>query len=98
MSRIEGLDKLAIFTLDSDDVMSQPETELYIKELTTVLKEVRAKLTAKQQQALELSQAIDTSLHKTSQKLSCTPEALRCRLMRARKRSRELLMSFLENQ
>ena len=96
MARMGCLEELASFTLDSHDALSQPETEFYLKELTAALKEATAKLTTKQRQVLELSQVTATSLHKASQKLGCSPEALRCRLKRARKRSRELLAPILE--
>lgn len=98
MARMGNLEELASFSLDSHDDLSQPEAKLYIKELTAALKEAKAKLTAKQRQVLELSQATETSLNKASQKLGCSPEALRCRLKRARKRSRELLASILERE
>lgn len=98
MARIEYLEELTNFTLDSRDSLSQPEATFYLKELTAALKEAKNKLTAKQQQVLELSQAPVTSLHKASQKIGCSPNALRCRLKRARKRSRELLAPILENR
>jgi len=98
MARMGNLEELASFTLDSHDDLSQPEAKFYLKELAAALKEAKAKLTAKQRQVLELSQATETSLHKASQKLGCSPEALRCRLKRARKRSRELLAPILESQ
>lgn len=98
MARIGNLEELASFTLDSHDDLSQPEAKCYLKELAAAVKEAKAKLTAKQRQVLELSQNTETSLHKASQKLGCSPEALRCRLKRARKRSRELLASILESQ
>ena len=98
MARMGNLEELASFTLDSHDDLSQPEAKFYLKELAAALKEAKAKLTAKQRQVLELSQATGTSLHKASQKLGCSPEALRCRLKRARKRSRELLAPILKSQ
>lgn len=98
MARIENLEELASFTLDSHDDLSQPEAKFYLKELAAAVKEAKAKLTAKQRQVLELSQTTETSLHKASQKVGCSPEALRCRLKRARKRSRELLAPILESQ
>jgi len=98
MARMENLEEIASFTLDSHDALSQPEAALYIKELTAALEKARANLTAKQRQALELSQTAETSLQKASQKLGCSPEALRCRLRRARKRSWELLAPILESE
>ena len=95
MESVKNLEELARITLDSNDSLSQPEVEFYLKELKAVLKEAKDKLTAKQRQVLELSQA--TSLHEASQKLGCSPEALRCRLKRARKRSRELLAQILNS-
>lgn len=98
MARMENLEELVSFTLDSHDALSQPEAELYIEELTAALKEAKAKLTAKQRQALELSQATETSLHKASQKLGCSPKALECCLRRARKQLQRQLASFLEKK
>lgn len=97
MARMGYLEGLTGFTVDSHDSLSQPEAELYGKELTAALKEAKAKLTAKQRQVLELSQATKVSLHKASRKLGCSPQALRCRLKRARKRSRLLLAPILES-
>jgi RNA polymerase sigma factor (sigma-70 family) len=98
MASIRNLEELTSFTLDSHDDLSQPEAKFYLKELAAAVKEAKAKLTVKQRQVLELSQTTGTSLHKASQKLGCSTEALRCRLKRARKRSRELLAPILENQ
>ena len=97
MARLRYLKTLDNFTLDSHDSLSQPEAKFYLKELTTALKKAKDKLTAKQRQALELSQAGETSLDKASQNLGCSVDALRCRLKRARKRSRELLAPILES-
>lgn len=98
MARMENVEGIASFTSDSHDALSQPEAALYIKELTAALKEARANLTAKQRKALELSETTEISLQKASQNLGCSPEALRCRLMRARKRLQELLASILESR
>lgn len=98
MERLEKLEGLASSILNSHDSLSQPEAEFFLKEVTAALGDARAKLTAKQRQVLQLSQTIETSLHEASEKLGCSPEALRCRLMRARKRSRELLGCILEGQ
>jgi RNA polymerase sigma factor (sigma-70 family) len=96
MARIVNLEELKDFTLDSHNGLSQPEVELYLKELAAAVKESKAKLTAKQCEVLELSLTKENSLHKASKKLGCSPDALRCRLKRARKRSRELLAPILE--
>ena len=98
MKRVENLEELAPFTLDSHDSLSQPEAKFYLKELAAALKAAKDKLTVKQRQVLELSQATETSLHEASKKLGCSPDALRCRLKRARKRSRELLAPILDCQ
>jgi RNA polymerase sigma factor (sigma-70 family) len=97
MASIRNLEELASITLDSHDDLSQPEAKFYLKELAAAVKEVKSKLTAKQRQVLELSQTTGTSLNKASQKLGCSTDALRCRLKRARKKSRELLAPILEN-
>jgi len=71
--------------------LSQPEVELFVQELRIILNEARAKLTAKERQALEVFHVGDVPLSQASHKLGCSHEALRSRLKRARKRSRELL-------
>ncbi|MFC1636011.1 RNA polymerase sigma factor [Planctomycetota bacterium] len=78
--------------------LSEPETELFLKELTAALEKVRASLTIKERQALEVSQASDVSLRKVSGKVDCSHEALRSRLKRARKRSQELLGPILGSE
>ena len=98
MARVEYLKMLEGFTLGSHDSLSQPEAKFYLKELEAALKAAKDKLTAKQRQVLELSQATETSLHEASKKLGCSPDALRCRLKRARKRSRKLLAPILDCQ
>ncbi len=79
------------FTVDSHNGLSDPETQLYLKELAAAVERARGKLTAKEQQALEVSQATDVALGKAPSKSDCSREALRSRLKRARKRSLGLL-------
>ena len=71
--------------------MSQPEAESYFRELITVLKDTKEKLTTAERQALEKSLMPDWSLEKASEELSCSQEAIRCRVKRVRKRLRKLL-------
>ncbi len=98
--RIARLDlkEHAHFIVDSHNGLSQPEAELCLKELNAALDRIRAILTAEQRQALEISQAPDVRLPEASRKLGCSYEALRCRLKRARKRSRELLARILKDE
>ncbi len=72
---------------DSHNGLSDPEAELYLKELAAAVERARGRLTAKEQQALEISQATDVALGKAPSKPDCSREALRSRLKRARKRS-----------
>jgi RNA polymerase sigma factor (sigma-70 family) len=83
---------------DSLSDLSRPEAELAFSELVAALKRVRARLTAKQREAIELSQAPEVSLGQAAQELGCSRTALQCRLKRARKRLRELLARALGNE
>lgn len=85
-------------TMDSYHRLSQPEAELYLKELTAVLERIQAMLTAEQQQALKISQAVDVSMAGESRKFACSYNALRCRLKRARKRFAALMAPDLEDE
>ena len=97
MVRIKKLKQVTRFNVDSNgDGLSQPEAEFYLNELNVTLERIRALLTAEQRQALEVSQTVDVSLAEASQKLGCSRETFRCRLKRARKRTRELLAPILE--
>jgi RNA polymerase sigma-70 factor (ECF subfamily) len=84
--------------MDSHHDLTQPEAELFLKELTTVLEKIRACLTAKQRQALDISQKSDGPLCQVSKRLCCSHEAFRSRLKRARKRSQELLAAILQDE
>ena len=95
MARIKNLEELACFTLYSQDTLFQPDVELYLMELKAVLKLVKDKLAVKQRQALELSQATETSLDKASQTLRLSPETLRCRLRRTHERPWKLFAPIL---
>jgi RNA polymerase sigma factor (sigma-70 family) len=98
IARMGDLQELSSFTLGTYGDLSQPELQFYLKELADAVQKTKAKLTPKQQQALALSQSSETSFHKVSLKIGCSPNALRCRLKRARRRSRELLKPILDNQ
>ena len=75
---------------DSHNDLSQPEEDLFVKELRGILDRVRASWTMKEFQALEISHD-DVPPHEASQILGCSHEAYRSRLKRARKRSQELI-------
>lgn len=72
---------------DGHSSLSQPESEFYLKELADSLERAKAKLTAKQRQALGASQ-------EASGKPGCSDGAFRSRLKRARNRLRELIAPF----
>ena len=76
---------------DSHNGLSDPEAELYLKELAAAVERARGKLTAKERHALEVSQVTDVALKKLSSGPGCSREAIRSRLKRARKRSLGLL-------
>jgi len=92
------LKKHTHFPADSHNELSEPEAELNFKELIAALEGARAKLTAKEREALELSQAADVPLQKASREPGCSREALRSRLKRARKRSQALLAVVLGSE
>ena len=83
---------------DSPDGLSQPESELYLKELTAAIEEAKGKLTERQRQVLDAANAFDIDLSEESAELGCSRSALRSRLKRARKRLRELLAPFLNDE
>jgi RNA polymerase sigma-70 factor (ECF subfamily) len=87
---------------DSDkgtyNALSQPEAEFYLKELTDALESAKAKLTAKQQKALQASQQSDTNFHEVLKELGCSKGVYKNRLKRARKRLRELLAPFFTGE
>ncbi|UCF04060.1 MAG: sigma-70 family RNA polymerase sigma factor [bacterium] len=78
--------------------LSEPETALFLEELTIALEKVRASLTIKERQAMDVSQDNDVPLRKVSRTVGCSHEALRSRLKRARKRLQELLRPILEKE
>lgn len=86
------------FPADSHGELSEPEAALSFKELIAALERARARLTAKEREALELSQAVNGPLWKASQELGCSREALRSRLKRARKRSLRSLATVLQSE
>ena len=85
-------------TIGSYHDLSQPEAELYRNELSAVLERIQTMLTSEQQQALQISQAVDVSMAGEARKLGCSYNAMRCRLKRARKRLAELLSAVLEDE
>lgn len=92
------LKKQTHFPADSHNELSEPEAELSFKELIAALEGARASLTAKEREALELSQAVDVPFSKASLEPICSREALRSRLKRARKRSQRLLTRVLSGE
>jgi len=72
---------------DGDFSLSQPEYEFYLKEMAEALERAKAKLTAKQRQALGASQ-------EAYEKPGCFDGAFRSRLKRARSRLWELMALF----
>ena len=83
---------------DSHHDLSQPEAEFFLKELTVVFDDARAKLSKRERQVLDISQAGDVPAREASQMMGCSHEAFRSRLRRARKRSQEFLASILRNK
>jgi len=78
--------------------LSQPEAELYFKELTKALEAAKAKLTDEQIQALEVALEPDIDLDKKLEELGWSKEAYKGHLKRARKSVREdLTPIFLED-
>jgi RNA polymerase sigma-70 factor (ECF subfamily) len=83
---------------DSPDDLSQPELELYLKELTAAIEEAKGKLTERQRQVLDAANALDIDLSGASNKIGYSHDAFKKRLERARKRLRELLAPFLNDE
>jgi len=83
---------------DSPDGLSQPELELYLKELTAAIEQAKGKLTEAQRQALDAANALDIDLNDVSKEIGCSHSAFKSRLKRARKRLRELLAPFLNDE
>jgi len=86
------------FEANTNNVLSQPEAEVYFQELTEALETAKAKLTDKQFQALQASHAPDIAFHKALEELGCSKEVYRKRLKRARKRLRVHLVPFLPDE
>lgn len=80
------------------DGLSQPESELFLKELTRILEKGRAGLTINERHAMDAFQNSDVSLRAISQKVGCSHDALRTRLKRARERLKELLVPIIEGE
>ena len=78
--------------------LSQPEAEFHLQELTEALEAAKAELTLEQRQALDAFHAPDIASCKTSEGLTCSKEAYRKRLKRARNRLRELLAPFFPDE
>ena len=74
--------------------LSQPEAELYLQELTEFIEESKAKLTEKQQDALQASQEPDSDLHEILEELGCSKGVYKNRLKRARQCLKEYLTQF----
>ena len=78
--------------------LTQPEAKAYLREMINALDAAKANLTPGQRQALEISQTGDVPLDKILEGLGCSKKAYKSRLKRARKRLRELLAPFLEEE
>ena len=92
------LKKQTEFNRYSRSNLSQPEAMYYFKELTAAFEEIKAKLTAEQREALEISQTVDITFCEKSKKLGCSYKALERRLHRARKKIRTLTAHFLKDK
>ena len=77
--------------VDTHNILSQPEAEFYLQELTESLEAAKTKLTAKQYQALEFSQASEVPLSKILEELDCSHGAYKGLIKRARKQIWEFL-------
>jgi RNA polymerase sigma-70 factor (ECF subfamily) len=91
----KGLKRRAGLIGDSHDRLSEPELELYLKELAAAVERAKAQLTDEQRKALEAPLGADIPLGKVVKELGCTRGAFKNRLKRARKRLRKLLAPFL---
>jgi len=78
--------------------LSEPELEIYLKELAAAVQRAKAKLTLEQRQALAVSQSRRISFSTVAQKLGCSQEGLKSHLKRARRRMRELLAPILDDE
>ena len=79
---------------DTNNILSQPEAELYFQELTDAIETAKAKLTEKQLRALEASQIPEIDFDKISEELGCSKGTYKSRLERARKRIMELMAQY----
>jgi RNA polymerase sigma-70 factor (ECF subfamily) len=83
---------------DTGKILSQPEAECYLHELTDAFEAAKTKLTDEQMQALEVALEPDIDLNKKLEELGYSKEAYKKRLKRARKRLRELLNPIFGNE
>ena len=86
------------FVANTNNILSQPEAEVYFQELNEALKKAKEKLTFEQKQAFLASQARDIDFHKTLEELGCSKGAYKKRLKRARKRIMELLDPYFTDE
>ena len=86
------------YCIELQNGLSQPEAELYLKELAAAVERAKAKLTTEQRQALDAANDVDIPLGKALEGIGCSHRAYKSRLKRARKRLRELLDPFLEKE
>ncbi len=77
---------------------SHPETQYYLEELRDAIEDAKGKLTEEQRRVLDAVEGTDAPPDKIPEEPGCSQEALKGRLKRARKRLRELLAPFLEDQ
>lgn len=78
--------------------LSEPEAKLYLKELTAAIEQAKGRLTEAQRQALDAANDIDIDPGEPSAELGCSGGTFKKRLERARKRLRELLAPFLDDE
>lgn len=82
----------------SSNGLSQPELELYLKELAAAVERAKGKLTERQRKVLEVANALDIDLSEASKELSCSHSAFKSRLKLARRRMLKLLAPFLNDE
>ena len=84
--------------VNAHNILSQPEAELYLKELSEAIDAAKTKLTKEQKQALDAYQDRNIELDKMLKKLDYSKEAYKSHLKRARKQLRKSLASFLTDE
>ena len=77
----------------SSTILSQSKCGIDITEIISRVQKAKSQLTAKQSQAVELFHGMHISVNKAARLTGCTEKALECRLARARKKLRQILVS-----